>query len=249
MDPLRLAHYDAMVSRLAHTSELLERWGVKWFLTGNVPPLGPGHHRAEVSRIPGALRREAHMYELPSPRPPAFFTARVESSNTDADQWSALEHNPLGAPLQLPRAIPVARQLPRQSIDRAATVLERSNNSLTFRVEADSAGWFVVNEAFFPGWVARVNGRTTPIYRVDGWIRGIQIKPGVHRVEMNFLPIDWLVTASLAVLLWLSLAGAALASIFKRSDGPFVRSDLAPRRAKLSAHAMPRSLFSVAKPP
>lgn len=216
MDPLRLAHYDTMVSRLSRSPEMLERWGVRWFLTGNVPPLGPGHHRADVSRIPGALRRERQVFELPRPRPPAFFTVRVASLNTDADEWNALQRDPLGAPLQLPRGIPGARRLPSQGSDRDATLLERSNNSLSFRVESDSAGWFVVNEAFFPGWAARIDGKTAPIYRVDGWIRGIQVGPGVHHIEMSFRPIDWLVTASLAVVLWLCLGGAVIVSGAKR---------------------------------
>ncbi len=216
MDPLRLAHYDAMVSSLSRSPEMLERWGVRWFLTGSNPTLGPGHHRADVSRIPHALRRETLVYELPSPRPPGYFTTRVASSNSEAELWKALEHEPLEAPLQLPRDVNSQAPVPSQSANIAATVIKRDTNSLSFQANADADGWFVVNEAFFPGWIAWIDGNKTPIYRVDGWIRGIRVGPGAHRIEMRFSPNDWLALASLAVVLWLCLGASAIVSLSRR---------------------------------
>jgi hypothetical protein len=215
MDPLRLAHYDAMVASLSRSPEMLERWGVRWFLTGNNPTLDPGHHRANVSRIPHAVHREALVYELPSPRPPGYFTTRIEFGNSDAELWKALERDPLGAPLQLPSEIHAPARTLSQSGNIAATLIERRTNSLAFQATADAAGWFVVNEAFFPGWLARVDGEKVPIHRVDGWIRGIQVEPGAHRIEMSFSPIDWLIAASMAVILWLCLFAAISISLSK----------------------------------
>jgi hypothetical protein len=46
----------------------------------------------------------------------------------------------------------------------------------------------VAAETEYPGWVAWVDGRETPIHRVDLAMRGVVVPDGAHRVRMEFRP-------------------------------------------------------------
>jgi hypothetical protein len=220
MDPLRLAHYDTMVAHLSKAPLQLARWNVRWVLPAPLPFLGASHSRVNVRRLTSAMKLEPHVLELPHPRPVAIFTTRVQVPSSEEQLWAALDRDPPGAPVQLPplnqwaythdELSELGKPL-RATTDVPASVLARGANSLSISVQAPTDGWLVVNEAYFPGWVAEVDGVSTPIYRVDGWVRGLRIAKGSHRVELCFRPIAWLVLASLAVIAWLgSLACLAL---------------------------------------
>ncbi len=222
MDPLRLANYEKMVSQLMIAPDLLNRWGVRWALPANHPYVGAGHKRADVARLKSVRAIERHVLELPNPRAAAFFTDNVESRSSESGLWLALERDPLGAKVQLPQSFRLDRTSisndPNQAsaqpiVQQAALLIERQHNGLVFQIDAPKSGWFVVNEAYFPGWSAWVDGTPTPIYQVDGWIRGLQISRGAHRIELKFRPMDWLVTASIASILWFGLLGLVVRSI------------------------------------
>jgi len=212
-----------MASELMLAPELLERWGVRWALPADHPYVGSGHKRVNYSRLRRAIKRENGVLELPNPRAPGFFTDFYEARSTDAAAWRALEANPLEARLQLSPEIGQVKGLPTRrdsaSIanpvrELAARLVERRNNALSFTLEAPRAGWFVINEAYFPGWLAWVDGSPTPLYRVDGWIRGLPISQGSHRIEIRYRPTGWLILASVASLLWLALGALAARACF-----------------------------------
>ena len=100
--------------------------------------------------------------------------------------------------------------------DHPASILERRNNSLTFQVSAPTDGWFVINEAYFPGWLAWVDKTPVPLVRVDGWIRGLKLPAGQHQIQLRFRPLDWILTASIALMIWLGLGALAARFLLKR---------------------------------
>jgi hypothetical protein len=226
MDPLRLATYEKMASQLMVAPELLARWGVKWVLPADHPYVGSGHKRVNYLRLRSAVQREAHVLELPQPRSAGFFTDFFEQRRTDESAWRALEANPRGARLQLPALLETVPGVPlkpdNDSIEHPfrefpAQLRSRSNNELAFSIDAPKTGWFVINEAYFPGWKASVDGRPMPIYRVDGWLRGFPITQGQHRVHLRFGPTDWLVSATIAVGIWLIMVAIVVRAGFRRT--------------------------------
>ena len=219
MDPLRLSTYEKMASQLMVAPELLARWGVRWVLLADHPYVGNGHKRVNYLRLKSAIQREAHVLELPQPRSAGFFTDFFEQRRTDEGAWRALEANPRGARLQLPPSLENAPGVPLKPDNDStehplrelpAQLRSRRNNELAFSIDAPKTGWFVINEAYFPGWKAWIDGRPIPIYRVDGWLRGLPITQGQHRVNLQFKPTDWLVSAAIAVGIWLILAAMAV---------------------------------------
>jgi uncharacterized membrane protein YfhO len=69
----------------------------------------------------------------------------------------------------------------------------------------------IVTDSFFPGWRATVDGKSTPIYEVDGGVRGIVVEKGAHEIDMKYRP--WTVFGGGAMAL---LAAAAVAVVCAR---------------------------------
>lgn len=75
---------------------------------------------------------------------------------------------------------------------------------LVLKVSSPEPGFVVVNETFYPGWEATVDGQSAPLFRANGLMRAIPVAAGIHQVEMRFAPrtlsIGMLVSAVSAAL-------------------------------------------------
>jgi hypothetical protein len=72
----------------------------------------------------------------------------------------------------------------------------------------------ILNDVYYPGWTATVDGRAAPIARVDYLLRGVALTPGTHRVVMVYRPASWrdgLVISLVALTLVLALVGYGVA--------------------------------------
>lgn len=89
---------------------------------------------------------------------------------------------------------------------------------MNWTVKTGEHSFFVVADAWFPAWRARVDGRDVPIRIVNGFLRGVLIDgAGQHRVEMNFQP--WaLKYGAIATLVGLALLVGCC--FVKRPVGP-----------------------------
>jgi hypothetical protein len=67
-------------------------------------------------------------------------------------------------------------------------------NRVELEVDVSSRGLLVLSERFAPGWRAVVNGSRTPIYRVNGDLRGIVLDRGSDRIVLEYRP--WTLTLS-----------------------------------------------------
>ncbi|GFO70408.1 hypothetical protein GMLC_39870 [Geomonas limicola] len=74
----------------------------------------------------------------------------------------------------------------------------RTENNLRIEAETAQDGVLVVNDAFWPGWQARLDGREVPIWRADCVVRAVPWRSGRHVLEMKYDPpevkIGWFVT-------------------------------------------------------
>ncbi len=75
-----------------------------------------------------------------------------------------------------------------------------------FRVRVDSPGWFILADVWYPGWQARVDGASAPLWQADALFRAVFLPAGEHEVEFAYRPWwRWSVLFSLAaaaLLLW-----------------------------------------------
>ena len=105
-------------------------------------------------------------------------------------------------------AIPLtpSRFTPGRSEARLTRV---GDGEISLAVSTEGGGLMVLSENAYPGWVARIDGAATPIYRVDVALQAIMVPPGTHRVaftmESRSLRAGMIVSAG-AILACLVLA-------------------------------------------
>jgi hypothetical protein len=70
------------------------------------------------------------------------------------------------------------------------------------RVEAESEGpaLLVVQDAFWPGWRATVDGEPVEILPADAWVRAVRWPAGRHRLEMRYEPPELRLGLALSAL-------------------------------------------------
>jgi len=65
-------------------------------------------------------------------------------------------------------------------------VTEYGTESLTVLIDSTSEGWFYINDVWYPGWKAWVNGEETQVYRANGTFRAVRVPSGQHTVFMQY---------------------------------------------------------------
>lgn len=63
-----------------------------------------------------------------------------------------------------------------------------TNIHVRVRSSGDQAGWIVVTDQDFPGWVARIDGVEVPTHRADGLLRAVCVPAGAHDLTFTFQP-------------------------------------------------------------
>ncbi|PWH15503.1 MAG: hypothetical protein DDG59_11345 [Anaerolineae bacterium] len=95
----------------------------------------------------------------------------------------------------------------RTQADSAATidVFTESANRIQVKVDTSQGGWLMLKDAFYPGWIGRVNGVKKPIFAANGVFRAIQVHPGTNLVEFHYRPISFELGSILSVLSLMTL--------------------------------------------
>jgi hypothetical protein len=135
-------------------------------------------------------------------QPRAFLTdSHVVLTGTDAlrairdgkiDLTRAAVLNEAPAPGQAPDAA-------RGSLG-TATIQRYSNHHVAIETHADGRRLLMLTDAFYPGWVARVDGVEVPILRADYAFRAVAVPPGQHVVEFRYRPASFRYGAALSVV-------------------------------------------------
>jgi hypothetical protein len=102
--------------------------------------------------------------------------------------------------------IPESPAADREPSGRVRILADRMNG-IDLEARVDHRSLLVLGDAWYPGWVARVDGRRQPIFRVNYLFRGIFVEPGEHQVAFDYEPwqlrhLIWLSVAVFAGLVW-----------------------------------------------
>lgn len=92
---------------------------------------------------------------------------------------------------------------PRASEEGIEWVTE-SPTRLEFRLRASRDETLVLTETYYPGWMARLDGRPVPIHRADKVFRSVQIPKGEHSLIFSFEPKSFMVGCWISLLALLS---------------------------------------------
>jgi hypothetical protein len=94
-----------------------------------------------------------------------------------------------------------------------AAVTREDSTQVVIEAEAPEDGFLLLADSFYPGWTAQVDGTSTPIYRANISVRGIQLPKGRHEVRFTYdAPGFWrgLQITLLSVSMLFLCAGTAL---------------------------------------
>jgi hypothetical protein len=108
------------------------------------------------------------------------------------------------------------------------------NQAVDLTAAANGDGVLVLADSYYPGWKAYLDGRETPILRVNHFYRGVIVPAGQHRIEFRYEPRSFAIglIISLSTIVGLGLlCGARLlrARTLARRNAPTVRQIFQPQ--------------------
>ena len=81
-----------------------------------------------------------------------------------------------------------SQDLKRDSLAKI-DLIEYKPNHLKYKSTNSNEGFAVFSEMYYEnGWIATIDGKETPIYRVDYALRGLEVPAGNHTIEFKFEP-------------------------------------------------------------
>jgi hypothetical protein len=182
-------------------------------------PAGEPASQALVPRVSGWRvvfqdpETRGRVWENPDARPRAYLapeSAAAPNWQTAQELFAASEDLHRTAFVEAPSAR--CRSTPDFPAGRDAAQLvgfHMEANRVIVRLNAFTAGTFVLVDSFMPGWTARVDGAPQAVFPVNGTFRGACINsPGTHEIVFDYDPREW----KAGVLL--SLMGCAFVATF-----------------------------------
>ena len=220
VEPLTIQRVADVYADLGKSPALLALFNVRWLLHSAHPVLGLTHNFIKsADGIPGLVHREGAVFEFEDPAPCAYWVkgARVEPTAAEARAHLA-DLDPRGELVLAEED--VGAVAPERRMDGAprqpATLEGRTFSSMRFTIDAPADGYLVVNETWFPGWHATVDGEPAPVLRGNVIMQAVDVAAGKHVVEMRFRPGYVLYPLALALVAWLATLGWALRA-FRRA--------------------------------
>jgi hypothetical protein len=122
-----------------------------------------------------------------APRAQVVFDASKAGSESDAiAQMSDASFDPMTQAVV--EAGPSTQVPSHQAAPVAASIEMYQDDEVVIRTTTSEPGTLVLADAFYPGWVAELDGRPAPIYATDLALRGVIVPAGTHTIVMRYQP-------------------------------------------------------------
>jgi len=107
--------------------------------------------------------------------------------------------------------------LPRTDEPARPVIVERDEGTrLVLRTRDPRPRLLVLADQWYPGWVARVDGRPTPIYRANYVVRAIPVPAGDHTIIFSYAPASYRLGRAISLLSLLVGLGLAVVLLVNR---------------------------------
>jgi len=209
-NPLRLGSYDRLVSpgETTHIVDqrhfpasfsgydcaLARELGLEYLVLGRPIEEVPHLARRPVAEVLLAGPK-IWIYRLRGAEPRVKFISRIVVADTDAQTKAGrYEVDPtsdtaiIDDELKLPHYYwPTSGEhLPSQ-----ARIISWRPDRVRVEVQSPYPGLLILHEAYYPGWVAEVDGQPARIVRTNVLFRGVEVSDGRHIVEFRFEPFSF----------------------------------------------------------
>mgnify|MGYP001780689987 FL=1 len=131
----------------------------------------------------------------------AWFVDKVSYVNNANEELSALSTTDLRHTAVVDKAFSDVLGQSKANDSTAMVRLEKYEpNKLEYSVSSKNGGVVVFSEIYYPGWNATVDGVEVPVGRANYILRAISVKPGSHKVVLDFHPKSVSVTETIAYI-------------------------------------------------
>ena len=131
----------------------------------------------------------------------AWFVDKVSYVNNANEELSALGTTDLRHTAVADKAFSDVLGQSKANDSTATVRLEKYEpNKLEYSVSSKNGGVVVFSEIYYPGWNATVDGVEVPVGRANYILRAISVKPGSHKVVLDFHPKSVSVTEAIAYI-------------------------------------------------
>jgi hypothetical protein len=96
---------------------------------------------------------------------------------------------------------------------------------LVIYTRSELDGWLLLADAWYPGWVARIDGKSVPLLHGDYLFRAVQLPAGEHAVEFVYRPAVFYAGAAVSAMAMLLFAAGLGLVLRTRLTGPKNISD------------------------
>lgn len=103
------------------------------------------------------------------------------------------------------------------------SLIKNLNDHITYHSNTTKAQFAVFSEIYYPnGWKAFIDGKETPVVKVDYALRGLNIPAGDHTIQFDFAPASYILGDTLSLIAGIiSLIALVICAflLFKRMTG------------------------------
>jgi uncharacterized membrane protein YfhO len=153
--------------------------------------------------VPDQTTKQPIVEANPQALGPAWFVKAVKFVNDADEEMKALDNfNPEDT------AIADKREQSKISIgnntdsNATITLVENINDKIIYKSSSATNGFAVFSEIYYPnGWKAFVDGKETPIAKVNYALRGLSIPAGQHTIEFKFEPSSYYIGDKISMII------------------------------------------------
>ena len=163
-------------------SHLLRSMNVRYAVVDRSDEAG----RTRLRRIPGWSRTRSldhvDVYENGDTLPRAYVASDIIAYDVDSFRRGLIDN---GSPVRSAFVEGVARPTPagRGEITKAAWRADGASLDAAM----DSQGFIVLSVTYYPDWRVTIDGAPTKVYRTNGFLTGIFVPAGSHRIELRYV--------------------------------------------------------------
>ncbi len=100
------------------------------------------------------------------------------------------------------------------------------------RADVLTTGYLVLDDSYYPGWDARVDGHPEKVVPANENFRAVAVTPGVHMIEFRYRPASFRISAILSILTAVALFASTLVLLTRRRRGGRHGRTWRPRTAR-----------------
>lgn len=154
---------------------------------------------------------------------PAWFVDSIRYVNTPDEEINGLKNfDPRGTAIMLKNEFNTGKSTYNIS-GSSVTLNNYGPNKIEYTSKNKNEGLLVLSEVWYPkGWVATIDGKETPILRVNYVLRALEVPKGQHKITLEFKPKSYIVGGQISlyttILLLLASAGCIGYYFYKENE-------------------------------